>query len=242
MFSLILPAYNEAGRIEDCVKEVEKHFKDIGEDYEIIIAEDGSTDGTDKIAAKLAKADKRVTHIHHDKKMGRGKAVTIAAKKAKGDRIGFMDVDMSTRMDFLKTLVEYSRKYDVVTGSRYVPGAELERPFVREFVSKTYNFLIRFLVGVEIYDSQCGFKAFSKEFVKKEMDKVEENSWAWDAAILIHAIKSDYTFKEFPVVWVENKEAAHSASFSRLWKDFKLHGRIVWKAFLKYRLGFNIRI
>ena len=242
MFSLILPTYNEAKRLEKCVREVKKRLKEIGEDYEIIIAEDGSTDGTDRIAARLAKNDRKIKYLHHDKKLGRGRAVTLAAKVAKGDRIGFIDVDMSTRIEFLKDLIDYSKKYDVVTGSRYVPGAELERPALREFASKFYNLMIRVLLGVELYDSQCGFKAFSKKFVKNEMNKVKENSWAWDAAIVIHAIKSRYTFKEFPVVWKEKKEAAHSASMGRLMHDAKLHGTVVLKMFLKWRLKLPIQI
>jgi hypothetical protein len=242
MFSLILPAYNEAPRLEKCVRECQRRFKQIGEDYEIIIAEDGSTDGTDMIAAKIARRDKRVKHLHQDNKLGRGRAVTLASKIARGDRIGFIDVDMATRVDFLDDLVKYSKKYDVVTGSRYVPGAELERPLLREFASKAYNLMIRVLLGVELYDSQCGFKAFSKRFVKKEMGKIKENSWAWDAAVLIHAIKSGYSFKEFPVVWKEKKEAAHSASMSRLMRDAKLHGTVVLKMFLKWRLGLPVQV
>jgi len=242
MFSLILPAYNEANRLEKCVKEAKKRLDNIGESYEIIIAEDGSTDGTDRVAARIVKKDKKIKHLHHDKKLGRGKAVTLAAKAARGDRVGFMDVDMATKIDFLDDLVKYSRKYDVVTGSRYVPGAELDRPPLREFASKAYNLMIRILLGVELYDSQCGFKAFSKKFIDKEMSKIKENSWAWDAAVLIHAIKSGYSFKEFPVVWKEKREAAHSASMSRLMRDVKLHGKVVLKMFLKWRLKLPIQI
>lgn len=242
MFSLILPTYNEEKRLEKCVKEVRKRFEEIGEKYEIIIAEDGSTDGTGKIAAKLEKRYKNVKWIHHDKKLGRGKAFSIASKKAKGDRIGFMDVDMATKMKFLKDLVNYSKEYEVVTGSRYAPGAEVERPALREFTSKVYNALIMALLGVRLYDSQCGFKAFSKRFIKNEIDEVHENTWAWDAAILVHGIKKGYSFKEFPIAWEEKREKAHSTSFKRMSKDIRIHGKIVLKMFLKWRLRMNVQV
>lgn len=241
-FSLVLPVYNEAKILEDSVDKVRKTLDDIDVDYEIIIAEDGSTDGTDKIAARLAKKYKKIRFIHHDRKLGRGRAFTIAAKRARGDVIGFMDADLATGVDFLKDLVKYSKKYDVVTGSRYVPGAKIQRPPVREFVSRAYNALIRLALGVELYDSQCGFKAFSRRFVENELDKIKENTWAWDAVALVHAIKTGYSFKEFPVSWRERKEAAHSASMSRIMNDVKIHGNVVVKMFLKWRMKLPVKI
>jgi hypothetical protein len=242
LFSLILPVYNEAKTLENCVKRVRETFEKNGVNYEIIIAEDGSTDGTDRIAVSLVKKYKNITYVHHDKKLGRGKAFSMASKLARGDSVGFIDVDLATKVDFLKDLVKYSKKYDVVTGSRYIAGAKQKRPPLREFVSKVYNWLIRVLVGVKIYDTQCGFKAFSKRFIRKEINKVKESTWAWDAAILVHAIKKGYSFKEFPVVWNEKRGAAHSASLKRILSDIKIHGRIVVKMFLKWRLGLPVEI
>lgn len=236
MFSLVLPVYNEAKILESSVGKVSKAMDGLDIDYEIIIAEDGSTDGTDRIAARLAKKNKKIRYIHHDKKLGRGRAFSIAAKKARGDVIGFIDADMATGVGFLKDLVKYSRKYEVVTGSRYVPGSKIQRPPVREFVSRAYNALIRFALGVQLYDSQCGFKAFSRRFVENELDKIRENTWAWDAVALVHAIKTGYSFKEFPVDWKERREAAHSASMDRIMHDVRIHGNVVIKMFLKWRL------
>lgn len=240
MFSLILPVHNESGTLVKCVESVRKAFSKIGVAYEIIIAEDGSTDDTAKIGRQLSRKYHNVTFIHHSKKLGRGRAVTLASQYAKGSTIGFIDTDMATSASFLGDLVKYSSKYDVVTGSRYVPGASFTRPFLREKVSRAYNMLIRFALGIELYDSQCGFKAFSRDFVEREFPKINEHTWAWDAVVLVHAIKKGYSFKEFPVTWVEHKSAAHSNSLKRIMSDVKIHGRVVITMFLNWRLNMGI--
>ena len=95
MFSLVLPAYNEAERLERCV-EVCLHYLDSGD--EIIIAEDGSTDNTADVGRLLEKKYNNVTFVHHDDKLGRGGAFRNIISIAKGDRMGFIDVDMATDM------------------------------------------------------------------------------------------------------------------------------------------------
>ncbi len=240
MFSLVLPAYNEASRLEKCVSAVRRELA--GYDYEIIIAEDGSTDGTDRIAAKLAGKYKNVSHIHHNEKLGRGRALKNAFVAAKGSSVGYMDVDMAVDARHLKELVSYSRKYELVTGSRYIRGSKTQRPIARDIVSRAYNFLIRAMLGVHIKDSQCGFKAFSRKFIEKEISKLQETSWAWDTVVIVVALKNGYSFKEFPVEWEEKKEGGHSSSAKRIFGDICIHGRVLLKLFAKFRLGIGVRV
>lgn len=239
-FSLILPAHNESANLEKCVYTVQSILD--GQNYEIIIAEDGSVDGTDKIAERLAKENNRIRFLHDNKKLGRGLALKKACKISRGERIGYIDVDMATDIMHLKELIEYSRQYDVVTGSRYMESSETKRPFLREIVSRSYNFLVRFMLDCEIYDSQCGFKAFSKKFVNDEILNIEEKTWAWDTIVLVNAIKKGYKFKEFAVEWEEKKDSKHSASLKRIYKDIKIHGYVLIKLFKKYRLGLDTRL
>lgn len=240
IFSLVLPAHNEAVNIENCVKAVQKILEEYN--YEIIIAEDGSNDGTDKIAENLASLDDRIIFLHDDTKLGRGLALKNAFNIARGERIGYIDVDMATDMKYLKELIEYSKDYDIVTGSRYMKLSKTKRPFIREIVSKTYNLLIRLMLDCEIYDSQCGFKAFSNKFVKKEIYNINENTWAWDTIIIVNGIKKGYNVKEFPVEWEEKKDSKHSASIKRIYKDIKIHGLVLIKLFGKYKMKLDIQL
>lgn len=240
MFSLVLPAYNESKNLEKCVHEVRKALK--GKEYEIIIAEDGSRDGTDRIAKKLARKYRNVRHLHNDKKLGRGRALKNAFMFAKGSEMGYIDVDMATDVAHLQKLLNYSKKFDVVTGSRYISNSATERPLAREIVSRFYNFLIRIFLGSPIHDHQCGFKSFSRDFVMKEVMEIGEKSWAWDTVVLVTAVRKRYSVKEFPVIWKEKKEKRHSSSFRRIISDVKIHGIVLLKLFVRYRLGFQIRL
>jgi hypothetical protein len=238
MFSLVLPAYNEASRLEKCIAAVRRELS--GLDYEIIIAEDGSTDSTDKIAAKLAGKYKNVRHIHHNEKLGKGGAISNAFREARGDEMGTMDVDMAVDAIYLRQLAEYAKKYDVVTASRYVRNAKVARPFAREFVSRSYNFMAKVLLGSKISDLQCGFKAFSRRFVEKEIMNIQERSWAWDTIVLVVAVRKGYSLKEFPVAWAEKKEVSHSSSAKRIFSDICIHGKVLLKLFAKFRLGMDV--
>ena len=231
---------NEADNLEKCVAGARKALA--GTDYEIIIAEDGSRDGTDRIAARISGKYRNVRHIHSDRKLGRGRALKNAFAAARGDSVGFIDVDMATDPAHLRDLVRYSRQYDVVTGSRYMKGSSVDRPFAREIVSRAYNWLARVFLGSGVQDLQCGFKAFSRKFVKKEISSIQESSWAWDTVVIVAARMKGYSVKEFPVRWEEKKEKKHSASPKRILSDIRIHGRVLASLFLKFRLGFDIRI
>jgi uncharacterized membrane protein YbhN (UPF0104 family) len=204
--TIVLPAYNEAKKIEKAVEEVKRWMDETGYDYEIIIAEDGSTDGTDKIASKLAKNDPKVRHLHSDKRLGRGKALSNAFKLAEGDVLVYLDVDLSTDMKHLKELIDAIavEGYDLATGSRLMKESQADRPFKRDFASRVYNFLVRFMLGSKLKDHQCGFKAFRKDAILKIMENVKDNHWFWDTEVLVLAQRMGYKVKEIPIRWKQS--------------------------------------
>jgi glycosyltransferase involved in cell wall biosynthesis len=121
--SVILPAYNEAKRIRDTVAVTAETLKEITPSFEIIIAEDGSTDGTADIASELSRTHEYVKHLHSDARQGRGRALNRAFKFASGDIICYIDVDLATDMEHLRELIDAIRYegYDISTGSRMMP-------------------------------------------------------------------------------------------------------------------------
>ncbi len=200
--SVVLPAYNEAGRIEDAVEKTACALRGITPSFEIIIAEDGSKDGTDRISESLSKKYDFVVHLHSDERLGRGRAMVRAFKASRGEILCDIDVDLATDMKHLQELVQSIRDgYDFATGSRMLPESNVKRPFKRGLASTGYNFLARFMLGSKLYDHQCGFKSFKRESLFALMDTVKDTHWFWDTELLVRAQRAGYKIKEFPVEW-----------------------------------------
>ncbi len=203
--SVVLPAYEEAATLADTVEvtlESLGSFLPAGS-FEVIVAEDGCADRTPEIADQLTVEDDRVRHYHSDERLGRGKALERAFRAAEGQTLVYFDTDLATDMRHLEELVERVRsgEYDVATGSRWVPGADADRPARRGIPSKGYNRLVRLFLRSNLLDHQCGFKAFDREALLDLLDDVEDEHWFWDTEVLVRAQRAGYRVAEFPVEW-----------------------------------------
>ena len=232
--SVVLPAYNEADVLEIAVTQISTALKEIGYSYEIIIAEDGSTDGTDKKAAMLAEIVPFVRHIHREKRLGRGTALNNAFRQSNGEVLVYMDLDLATDLKYLKPLVEAIRieGYDFSTGSRMLPESKAERTLRRSISSKTYNFLVRHMLGSKLRDHQCGFKAFKREPLIKLLDEVEATHWFWDTEIIVRAQRHGYRIKEVPVEWKSGQDTKVHL-FKDSWNMFWQIVALWWKLKIK---------
>ncbi|WP_232687387.1 flippase-like domain-containing protein [Halobacterium zhouii] len=203
--SVVLPAYDEADTIEGTVRTtLDALAAFLPEDsYEVVVAEDGCTDDTPAIAERLAAEDERVRHFHSDERLGRGGALNAAFRDARGDTLVYFDTDLATDMRHLEELVESVRSegYDVATGSRWMPGRAAERPVRRGVPSKAFNLAVRGLLGSELRDHQCGFKAFSRDAFETLVDDVQDEHWFWDTEMLVRAQRRGLRVTEFAVDW-----------------------------------------
>lgn len=224
--SIVFPAYNEAARIEWAVEKAAETLKEAACSYEIIIAEDGSTDGTDKIASKLSTKYPFVKHIHNAKRLGKGRALKEASKKSQGGIIVHMDVDLATNMKHLKKLMQTIREgYDFAIGSRLLPESKAERKISRAIASRTYNLMIRLLFRTGVRDHQCGFKSFSRDALLQVLDQVEADHLFWDTELLVKSSKKGFRIKEIPVEWREGettKVRLFKDSLAMFFQAFKL--------------------
>ncbi len=258
--SIVLPAYNEAKRLKDTVEKVRKSAAETGYKFEIIIAEDGSKDGTDAIASELASKYPEVIHLHSDERLGRGKALMNAFERAKGKVVVYMDVDLATDLKHLKELVDAIavEGYDLATGSRLMKDSKTDRPAKREIASRGYNFLVRLFLGSKIHDHQCGFKAFKRDVILEIGKDVKDNHWFWDTEVLVLAQKRGYRVKEIPVRWRHGGETKVDfgrdvvymfSQILRMWLDEKKRSKryllltiliaFAILGFIAYRAGFE---
>jgi glycosyltransferase AglD len=200
--TLVFPAYNERKNLKNAVRKTTRALEEITNSYEIIIAEDGSTDGTDRIAGRLSSEYQFIRHIHRDKRLGRGLALKNAFAESNGRILVYMDVDLATSIEHLSALIESVRGgYDFATGSRMLPESKVKRSLSRQVASKSYNSLVRLFLGSGISDHQCGFKAARREALLEILDEVKATHWFWDTELLVRASRRGYRVKEIPVEW-----------------------------------------
>jgi glycosyltransferase involved in cell wall biosynthesis len=235
MLSVILPVYNECNRLQACVKKLDAYLcKEFGR-YEIMIIEDNSTDSSYEIARRIAGDNKNVVLMHNDRRLGRGTSLAAAIRKARGDLVIYMDVDLATDISHTRVLVDGLKNgASVATGSRLMKDSRDNRPASRDIASRSYNWLVRHLFGSHLYDHQCGFKGFKKKDVLKVIDRVQDNHWFWDTELLVLCQRLGMKVLEFPVKWEHNGGDQLNPSKVKVLRDSILMGRKLLK--LKYRL------
>jgi glycosyltransferase AglD len=234
LVSIVLPAYNEVDKLENAVITISQALKEYGYSYEIIIAEDGSRDGTAEKAKELSQKYLFIRHIHREKRLGRGTALNNAFKQCRGEVFVYMDLDLSTDLKYLKPLIEAItlEGFDFSTGSRLLPESKVERSLRRSISSKTYNFLVRHMLSSKLRDHQCGFKAFKHDSVLKLLDEVEATHWFWDTEIMVRANRHGYKIKEIAVEWKTGKGTKVNL-LKDSWNMFKQIMKLWWKLRVK---------
>lgn len=221
---ITLPVHNEIKFLPDALICVRHYASKLFKNYVVVIAEDGSTDGTAEFAMKKEKEYSNVKVLHEEKKLGRGRALKNAWRAYDADIYLFIDADIATDMDAFPTLVGAIKKgYDLATGSRYMVESKVNRPTLRLAVSKMYNLFVRTLFRDGIHDHQCGFKGFSRRLVKDIiLSECVHNDWFWDTEVIVLATLKGYRIFEFGVSWEEKRR--NKTSLKRLISDIAIHG------------------
>lgn len=227
MISLILPVHNEEGNLKDNFLKIYKAVSMLG-DFEIIIAEDGSTDRTLEIARRYSKM-KNVKLLSDNKRAGKGRAIKNGIGIAKGSIIGFMDIDLAVPLRYLNEAVEHVRDGSVfVIGNRYGKSHGTERSVKRLVESVSYNMFVKLLFGSKVRDHQCGFKFWSSDFIKKEIKEIRDDRWFFDTELIVRSARKGVLPYEMPVEWHEGRKSNVSSSdilyFVRAAVSMKLEG------------------
>lgn len=204
--SAIIPVYNDRPALEVALNTSLETLAAISGSFEILVAEDGSTDGSTEYVRGFALQDSRVRLLHDDMRQGRGRALNRAIQEARGMIVCYYDVDLATDMKHLPALIAAIRTgADLATGSRLLPESDIVRTEGREVASRTYNLLVRLILGSRIYDHQCGFKAFNRERILPLLPSIRAGHWFWDTEILVRAQRAGYRVAELPVRWRAGK-------------------------------------
>lgn len=232
--SIVIPAYNEEGRIAGSLEKILAHLAGKPFASEIIVVDDGSRDGTARAAREALEG--RIAHsvIRRDTNVGKGASIKEGVLAASGQFILVTDADLSTPIEELdKFLAPLKEGCDVVVGSRALPGSDIRvrQNLLRQTMGKAFNRLVRLFVLGGYRDTQCGFKAFRRGAARDLFARLETAGFAFDVEVLVLCRKLGYGVREVPVVWLDSRPSrvrlvrGSLGMIKELWRIRRTHGR-----------------
>jgi dolichyl-phosphate beta-glucosyltransferase len=217
--SLIIPAFNEVRRLETSLRTALAFLEDQPYATELILADDGSTDGTAELAAQIIgdRPQARVLSIPHG---GKARAVRAGMLSARGELIGFSDIDLATPLEYLDHLrAAVLHGCEIAIASREGIGAHrVDEPVYRHVMGRLFNLLVRVVVLPGIDDTQCGFKLFRRDAAQNILQRAKlytnpaetitgPRVTAFDVELLVIAKRLGYRVCPIPVVWTAGEQS-----------------------------------
>lgn len=225
--SLIVPAYNEALRLPPSLERIRRWLDAQGEDYEVIVVDDGSADDTAAVTRAAVEQWPQLEVVRLEANRGKGAAIRAGMLRARGAHRAFSDADLSTPIEELPRLrARLVGDCQVAIASRDLPGSDIlvRQPAWREFMGRTYNRALRMLVLPGIRDTQCGFKVFTATAAETCFGPLQTSRFGFDAEVLVRARRRGWTIAEVPVRWrhVEESRVGGLGDASRMLLDLLL--------------------
>lgn len=207
--NIALPCYNEERILKNNVLRLFNFLKEnvTSDDWQIIIADNQSTDKTGKIGKELEKKFRAIKYLEIFQK-GKGVAIRESWQRFPADIYVFMDADLATDLDALPKLIQAikDKNYNMAIGSRFHPQSNVKRKPIRKIISSGYNLLRKILIGSKITDAPCGFKAVDKKIIQNILPQIKDEQWFFDSELVILAEFQGYKIKEIPIQWEDIRE------------------------------------
>jgi len=206
--SVIIPSFNEEARIAKTLRAVDAYLKRQDYDYEILVVSDGSKDTTCDVVRGLEESIAFLRLIANKENHGKGFVVRQGMLEATGDVRLFMDADNATTIDHVERMFPHFKSgADVVICSRDIPGSivAVSQSLFRRRLGDVFNLIVQTFSGLwGLWDTQCGFKAFSAQATLAVFKQARINRWAFDVELLVIAKLLGYKIVEVPVTWVND--------------------------------------
>ncbi len=206
-FSLVIPAFNEAERIAQTLREVIAYLQDVSPASEIVVVDDGSTDSTGAVVREVfaSAGEIEARLLQQIPNHGKGAAVRAGLTAATRPVALFSDADLSTPVDEAPKLLEpiFAGELDVAFGSRAVDRRLIgdRQAWHREQAGRVFNLAVRAMTGLPFWDTQCGFKAFRLESLRPLLPKARSDGFGFDVELLYLAHRANLRMREIPVRW-----------------------------------------
>jgi glycosyltransferase involved in cell wall biosynthesis len=212
-YSIVIPAFNESARILATLEAVVACVRQRGWDAEVLVVNDGSTDGTSRLVLEFARTALEVRLLENPGNRGKGYSVRSGLLEASGGVVMFTDADMSAPIEEAEQLfAAIGRGADIAIGSRWLErGRQTHRqPLYRQVFGRCFNAVTRSVMGLNFADTQCGFKAFTREAAQTVFPLQTIERWGFDPEILFIALKCGFKVVEVPVSWAHDERTRMS--------------------------------
>ena len=202
--SIVIPAYNEAARLEGTLREIVSYCRKHHQAFELILVDDGSRDETSSVARRLSRELPELRLVRLAANHGKGYAVRAGVLNAVGTRVLFADADGSTSIAEIERLeAALESGADVAIGSRalHAAGIRVEARLYRRLIGRTFHRLVEWLADAGVKDTQCGFKLFRSSVAQDLFSRMRMNGYSFDVEVLLMARRRGYRIAEVPVNW-----------------------------------------
>jgi dolichyl-phosphate beta-glucosyltransferase len=202
--SVVIPAYNEEQRLPSTIEQIERYLDGQRVPYELILVDDGSTDGTGQVMEEAARRNPRIRLEALARNRGKGRALAAGVAVARGDEVLVTDADLSTPIEELARLeAALKAGAGVAIASRAVSGSRIEipQPTYRVLMGKVFNIIVQVVLLPGIWDTQCGFKLFRADVAHPVFAAMTTDGFGYDPEVLYLAKRRGVRIAEVPVVW-----------------------------------------
>jgi glycosyltransferase involved in cell wall biosynthesis len=211
--SVIIACYNEEDVLARSFAEIREVLDDFGRPYELIFVDDVSRDRTRDILREITAAHPSapIKVILHDVNQGRGATVTDGFRAARGEIVGYLDVDLEVHARYIPSLVRAIEKGAQVATVRRIYAFQL-RSLDRYVMSRGYSYLVRRLLGTRVHDTETGYKFFRREALLPVLDEIRDRGWFWDTEFMIRAERRGLRIEEVPGAYVRRFDKTSTVS------------------------------
>lgn len=207
--SIVIPAYNEAGRLPATLEKLRRYADEHREVQQIIVVDDGSRDATATVVRDWAGRDARIQLVSYAPNAGKGYAIRRGILEVQGDLVLISDADLSTPIEEIAKLTEALNEHDVAIGSRGVDETTVKQRqrWYRQKMGKAFNRIMRGVTGLPYVDTQCGFKLMPRSVAREIFGQAIVDRFAFDVEMLMLAHQRGYTVAEVPVLWFNSSDS-----------------------------------
>jgi dolichyl-phosphate beta-glucosyltransferase len=234
MYSIVIPAYNEAQRIPATLEAVISWIRAKRWYAEVVVVNDGSRDQTAEVVRAFAERAPEVRLVENPGNRGKGYSVRHGMLEALGEVVMFTDADLSAPMEEAQGLIDaIAEGADIAIGSRWLESTRQtqRQPLYRQFFGRCFNLVTRAVMRLPFADTQCGFKAFTRPAAQTVFQLQTIEGWGFDPEILFIALKRGLRVKEVPVSWAhdERTQISYLEDGARMLQDL---AHVRWNALM----------